>query len=211
MRTHLIRLTGVLALGAVFALSACHMPLEPPPEPPVLAVMPPPEPEPVVIEIDIISMSHSIADALIAELRKNHPNFHPHKPILVTSFVDLAELDTSSELGLLMSDQISTRLTQQGYSVVEAKLRQDLAVRQNEGEFIMSREIERLSQEYQAYAVVVGNYTRGNGILYMNSRIIQLKNKQVLASVSAKAPIGDEARRMLTATGGGLPLPVVNQ
>ena len=164
-----------------------------------------------IIDVDLISMSHAIADALVAELRKNHPSYRRHKPLMVTSFVDLADMESSTELGLLLSDQIASRMTQHGYSVVEAKLRHELSIKPGQGEFILTRDIEKLSNEYRAFAVVAGNYTLGRDILYLTIRIIRVKDKQVLASVNAKIPMGMGTRDMLVDTASSPSLRVVDQ
>lgn len=163
------------------------------------------------VEVDLIRMSHAVADALVSELRKNHPSFHQRKPILVTTFVNRANLDSSSELGVLIADHVASRLTQQGYRVVEPRLRKDMAIRMGQGEFILSREIDKLSADNKAYAVVVGNYTETKSVLDFTSRMIQIKDRQVLASVDAKIPMGTDVRDLLLATGGGTPMTIVNK
>ncbi|MBF0446919.1 MAG: hypothetical protein HQL67_01840 [Magnetococcales bacterium] len=168
-------------------------------------------PEQINVDVDLIRMSHAVADALVAELRKNHPSFHQRKPILVTSFVNRNNLDSSSELGVLISDHVGSRFTQQGYRVVEPRLRNALAIRQQQGEFILSRDIAKLSADNKAYAVVVGNYTETKSVLDFTARLIQIKDRQVLASVDAKIPLGIDVRDLLMATGGGTSMTVVNQ
>lgn len=164
-----------------------------------------------VPEIDLVSVSHAIADSLSAELRKNHPWYHPRKPMLMTTLVTLSDLDTSSELGLLMSDQISSRLTQQGYAIVETKMRSDLAIRNTAGEFILSRDIMKLSQDHKAFAVVVGNYTMASQVIYLTARIIQIQNHQILASVNAKLPLERNTRELLNDNSASPKLKVVSQ
>ncbi|MBF0424421.1 MAG: hypothetical protein HQL66_01180 [Magnetococcales bacterium] len=167
------------------------------PMPPAQQAMPP-----MFQEVDLIDMSHKIADSLVGELRKNHPSFSRQKPILVASFVDRANVDSTSELGLMIADHISSRLTQQGYAVVEPKLREDISIRVAEGEFVLSRDIDKLSAEYRAFAVVVGSYTRSRETLDFTTRMIQVRNKQVLASIDAKMPLGTSSRDLLVETGG---------
>ena len=170
-----------------------------------------PIPRQINVDVDLIRMSHSVADALVAELRKNHPSFHQRKPILVTSFVNRNDLDSSSELGVLVSDHVGSRFTQQGYRVVEPRLRSDLAIRKGQGEFILSRDINKLSADNKAYAVVVGSYTETKSILDFTARLVQIKDRQVLASVDAKIPLGVDVRDLLLSTGSGTSMAVVNQ
>ncbi|MBF0369659.1 MAG: hypothetical protein HQL52_09410 [Magnetococcales bacterium] len=182
---------------------------------PVVVPMPPAETHAqesaAMTEVDLIRMSHALTDALVAELQKNHPSFHRRKPLVVTSFVNRNNLDDSSALGLLISDHVASRFTQQGFSVVEPKLRNDLAIRKEQGEFILSRDIEKLSEENRAYAVVVGNYTEGRDMLDITSKMIQVRTRQVLASIDAKLPLGVQTRDLLVNNGGGPTLTVVDK
>ncbi len=168
-------------------------------------------PQKINVDVDLIRMSHAVADALVAELRKNHPSFHQRKPILITSFVNRSDMDSTSELGVLISDHVSSRFSQQGYRVVEPRLRNDLAIRKGIGEFILSRDIDKLSADNKAYAVVVGNYTQTKSLLDFTARLIQIKDRQVLSSVDAKIPLGAEIEDLLIASGGGVSMSVVKQ
>ncbi len=111
---------------------------------------------------------------------------------------------------MVLADQVATRFTQNRYTVVEARLRQDLAIRPEEGEFMLSRNIDKLSAEYKAYAVIIGKYTKTRDLLYLDTQLVQVNNKQILASINAKMPMGVNARDLLVDTGGSS-LTVVNQ
>lgn len=161
--------------------------------------------------LDLVRVGYSIADALVAELRRGHPDIDPDVPILVTSFVNRTNLDASSELGLLMADHVSSRLTQQGFTVVEPRLRQDLSIRSEEGEFILSRDVARLSQETGAYAVVVGSYTELGDTVSMTTKIVEILDRKTLASVDVKLPADARFPDLLLKTGRGTTLEVVAQ
>ncbi|MBF0285361.1 MAG: hypothetical protein HQL51_12990 [Magnetococcales bacterium] len=153
-----------------------------------------------IMEVDLISMSHSIADALVGELRKNQPSFHRRSPIMVATFVSLGNLESSSELGMVLADQVASRFTQQGYAVVEARLRKQMAIHEGKGEFILSRDIDNIAAEYKASAVLVGNYSRTKDVLYLTAKLVQLKDHQVMASVNAKMPLTGSADELLIQT-----------
>ena len=159
--------------------------------------------------VDLVRVSYSITDALIAELRHGHPAFDQDLPVLVASFVNRSNLDATSELGLLISDHVASRMTQQGYTIIEPKLRQDLSIRKREGEFILSRDVDRIFQENGAYAVVVGSYTEAVNIVDFTAKIVEIKDRKVLASVDAKLPIEHSFRDLLMGTDRGTQLEVV--
>ncbi|MBF0153953.1 MAG: hypothetical protein HQL64_09470 [Magnetococcales bacterium] len=196
-----VTLLPLLLAAGLVGCNQTWMSSAPPPPPPMPMMAQQPMP-PMFQEVDLIDMSHKIADSLVGELRKNHPSFSRQKPILVASFVDRANVDSTSELGLMIADHVSSRLTQQGYAVVEPKLREDLSIRVMEGEFVLSRDIDKLSAEYRAFAVVVGSYTRSRDTLDFTTRMVQVRNKQVLASIDAKMPLGTSSRDLLVETGG---------
>ena len=162
-------------------------------------------------EVDLIDMSHKLTDALVAELLKNHPSYQRNRPILVTNYVTRSNVDSSSEWGLLIADHVASRLTQHGFVVIEPKLRHDLAIRSQEGEFILTRDLDKLPKEYRAYAVVTGTYTKGREAIDFTTRMVQISNQQVLASVDAKLPVGSGVRELLNETGTGSVMPVVDR
>lgn len=204
--------SSLACLFLAASLGGCAVAPPPPPVVPVVPVGPfmsealPPR---IDAEIDLIRMSHAVSDALVAELKKNHPSFHRRKPILVASFVDRNTLDSSSELGLLIADHVSSRFTQQGFRIVEPKLRENLAIRKDKGDFILSRDVDKLAQENKAYAVVVGTYTETRDLLDFTAKLIQIVDRQVLASVDAKIPLGTTTRDLLLNTGGGSSMTIV--
>lgn len=161
--------------------------------------------------VDYVRTSYAIADSLVTELRKGHPNHDPNVPILVVSFVDRKNLDSTSELGLILADHVASRMTQLGYTIIEPKLRLDLSIRKEEGEFLLSRDIEKLSQENGAYAAVVGSYTETLSAVDMTAKLVEVRDRKVLASVDVKMPLGGESRALLLKTGRQTRMEIVAQ
>ncbi|MBF0159932.1 MAG: hypothetical protein HQL58_10470 [Magnetococcales bacterium] len=164
-------------------------------------------------DVDLVDMSHKMADALAVELIKRYPGFlQQNNPVLVASFVTRGDLDSSSELGLLIADHVASRLTQQGFTVLEPKLTREVALRVQQGDFVLSRDADKLPKEYKIYAVVTGTYTQGYGMVDFTTRMIRVQNQQVLASVDARLPIGLVTHDLLRDVGGGgKVMPVVDR
>jgi TolB-like protein len=120
------------------------------------------------------------ADRLAADLGTR---LAPGAAILAASFVDESNLDESSPLGRLVSDRFISRLVQAGYEVKEVRLRGNLALRPGMGEFVLSREAEKLaSTERQAGAVLYGLYTANARRVFLSARVARLDDGGVLAS-----------------------------
>ncbi|MBF0162498.1 MAG: hypothetical protein HQL88_09440 [Magnetococcales bacterium] len=162
-------------------------------------------------EADLILVSYMLADALAAEMHKNHPPLGRYQPVLVATFVNRSNLDSSSELGLLMADHVSSRLTQHEYTVLEPKLRKDFSIRKEHGEFMLSRDIDKLFLEDKAYAAVVGSYTESRSLLDFTVKVVEIKSRHVLASVDLRLPLGEDSRDLLLNLGGGTTMEVLSK
>lgn len=114
---------------------------------------------------NVVDSSCEAIDAMLFRARQGLPR---DSRVLVASFVDADDLTQSSTLGRLLGEMCAARLSQRGYDVINMKVRKDsVAIRPREGEFLLSRDVKELSQNFKAQAVLVGTYTRthvGNNI-----------------------------------------------
>lgn len=128
---------------------------------------------------NILTSSMTVADRLAAELALRQ--ISPSQPILAASFVDIDQLEKSSTLGRVVSEQIATRLAQHGYRVVEIKLRQSsIFVKKDEGEFLLSREVREISTTNDVYAVLVGTYAVTDYSVFLSARLVRAGDSVVL-------------------------------
>lgn len=82
-------------------------------------------------------------------------------PIIVASSQNNDKLSQVCQQGRLISDIVSSRLTQHGLPVTEIRLSQELRINK-EGETILSRELDVLAQEAKAEVVVTSTWTTVN-------------------------------------------------
>ena len=109
--------------------------------------------------------------------------------MLAAAFVDSADVDTTNDLGRLLSQQIASRLSQRGYSVAEIQLRADrLAVRQKAGVFALSQDLAEINADVSAYAVLVGTYSVVNERIYVNARVLRAGDGVALAASDFSLP-----------------------
>ncbi|MFO7800715.1 MAG: FlgO family outer membrane protein [Desulfovermiculus sp.] len=130
---------------------------------------------------NILQGSYTAGDVLAAELEEK--GFDPNGPVLSASFVNNDNLEASSSLGRLLSEQISSRLVQHGINVKEVKLRKStLYVRHQEGEFMLSREIKNLGLDFDAQAALVGTYSVTPLRIFLTTKIVRTLDNTVIAS-----------------------------
>ncbi len=171
-----------LLLGAVFVISACAHP-----------VARDWQAKPI-LDVDLIDSSYEAADRLMENLITD---LDASKTLLVASFVDIDNVERSNTLGRMVSEQISSRISQHGFGVIEIKLREQLSVRPETGELLLSRDYTALRDGNDAQAVVVGSYALGQNKLYVNARIVRLNDNVVIAAHNYSLPIGTNTRSMI--------------
>lgn len=109
-------------------------------------------------------------------------------PIIVSTIVNMNQLSKSSSFGRLVTEQISARFTESKFSVVEMKMRNNLLIQENQGEFLLTRELNNLAQSVNSQAVVVGTYVDNNYDVYVNLKVVQPNTNIVLAASSYAIP-----------------------
>lgn len=120
-------------------------------------------------------------------------------PILVATMVNIDSLTQSSRFGRLVSEQLSTRLTQLGYHVVEMKMRSDVYVREGTGELLLSRDVQKLTKNYNAQLVLVGNYAVTNDYAYLTLKAVTAADNRVVSAVNYLQPVTGNNCGLLTA------------
>ncbi|MFO1060004.1 MAG: FlgO family outer membrane protein [Dongiaceae bacterium] len=144
-------------------------------------------------DADVAAASYAAAERLMAQVGEP---LDARTPILVTTIADAGDLDHSSALGRMIADQLASRLAQLGYSVSESRLRGTLAINPN-GEFVLSRDVRRISGAHTAQVVLAGTYTPGDNEVYVDLRLVRLVDARVLASFDYALPAGPNTRSLL--------------
>lgn len=144
---------------------------------------------------DIVLRSHEAARILVGSLRRAVPQ---DEPVLVASFVNIDNLQESSTFGRIIAEQVAGGLAQQGMKIIEMKLRQEgVFVKEREGEFLLSRELQVISEQHEAAAVLVGTYAVAGNIAFVTARIVQVSDSSVLAAHSYSLPLGYNTQSLL--------------
>ena len=141
-----------------------------------------------------IPANYRAADSLLAQL-KNH--LSQSQPMIVATMVNIDALEKSSTLGRLVSEQVSARFSQAGYSMVEMKFRNNIYIKQDQGELLLTREIKNVAQSHNAQAVIVGTYGESGDMVFINLKVIQPATNVVLAVHDYALPLDSNIRSML--------------
>ena len=153
------------------------------------------EPSPYVADARLIMASHTAVDRLLATIPATR-RLDRQQPIIVASLVNIDDLQ-SSRLGRAISEQLYTRLTMNGYTVVELKLRGNIFVKEGAGELLLSREVKEITRNHQAQAVLVGTYAPSMSSLFVDIKLVGVGDNQVIAAHDYALPIDGDIRALL--------------
>ncbi|WP_299258518.1 FlgO family outer membrane protein [uncultured Kushneria sp.] len=143
----------------------------------------------------LLSRVDIAADRLV---RNAHGRLSPSDTIIATTFVDVDQLGRSSTLGRTLTEAMTSKLVEHGLNVIEVKLRDSLYIEEYAGEMILSRNVQRLGNNYNASAVLLGTYAVARGEVFVNARLVRLADQLVLGASSFRIPMDADVQMLLT-------------
>jgi len=142
----------------------------------------------------VTAANYKAAEYLIKELPRN---MRKQSSFLVTNFVNVDLLIESSTLGRMVSEQISSRLKQLGYTTIDIKFDIATFTKEKSGELSLNREISKISTKHNIPAVVVGTYAIATDRVYLTTRIINVADSTILASYDYNIPMTRDVCKMV--------------
>jgi len=128
----------------------------------------------------LIVANRTAAEEILSQLEKRDISRDAFLLIGTASHSD--DLNRSSMFGRLLSEEVSARMTQGGFRMIELKLQQFAFLKQKEGEFFLTREIQHLAKSHSAEAVIVATYATANKRVYINLKVVEATTNSVLAA-----------------------------
>ncbi len=119
-----------------------------------------------------------ISDRLI---QKIPPDIKRPAVLVVTSFVQLDDFSRTSRFGMLMAEQLLSRLAGRGFLLRETRMK-DIFYQSPGGEFVLSREFSKVAQELDARLVLLGTYLEARDHVLVNTRLVDFQKQAVVAS-----------------------------
>ena len=135
--------------------------------------------------------------------------FNPSRAVLYSTTVDLNDYTNTTNFGRLHAELFSTALVQHWENdLIKMTLRQSTApILPQQGEFLLSREVQDLAVDYNAGAVLISTYSVAPDKVYLNLQLINVDFNTVVAATSYSIPLGPRTIGMLEgveiATGDG--------
>ncbi|MCL2459645.1 MAG: FlgO family outer membrane protein [Desulfobulbus sp.] len=147
-------------------------------------------------DVDLAALGDEVAANLASQpVPPLMPN-QPEQPILVTTLVNNDNLNDTSSFGRTFQNSIAAGFAKRAYSVKEIKLRRDLVVKKDEGEFMLTRNLQEMAGTQRAQAVVVGTYTLANRVLYLSVRLVSPHNQAIIGAYEDKIYLDENSLRL---------------
>ena len=120
--------------------------------------------------------------------------------MIVTTPVNLRDLNESSGLGLQLSEEFAYYFVSSGYRVQEIRKGAGLLFDEVNGEMLLTRDPSYLANtDVDSAVVMVGTYVRTNRSVRVNIRLVHTPSNEVLAMSSGTIPLSSEVRALLMA------------
>ncbi len=119
-------------------------------------------------------------------------------PIVVTTFVDLNNLNQSSVFGRVLAEQLLDELHKAGFTLSEIRKGRDIFMKEALGEMILSRNARDVLAKSSARAVIAGTYVVTTKSVIINARLLDINSPLVLSSSSYSLKMTEELKKLLT-------------
>ncbi|NJB66953.1 hypothetical protein GGQ74_000593 [Desulfobaculum xiamenense] len=113
------------------------------------------------------------------------------------SFVDQDDFDHSSSFGRFIAEQMFNDLTRQGIGVREYRALPAVATRPQDGEFALTRDMERAVPQLASGLVLAGTYYFDKHSVFVNARLFRPSDQMVVRTASVAFPQTPLTRSML--------------
>ncbi|WP_224981324.1 FlgO family outer membrane protein [Geomonas agri] len=121
------------------------------------------------------------------QLERNADRKSLENTFIVTSFVNLDNLNETTSFGRLVAEDVIHELQVRKWKVYEVRLAKDTTVNEH-GEFSLSRDIQKIRALYKIGGVVTGTYSVADNHLVVNARVMDIGTGLVISSGQIHLP-----------------------
>jgi len=104
--------------------------------------------------------------------------------ITITSFVDLKNLQQTSQFGRVLAESLYSEMFIRGFNVSDVRGQDALTINKN-GEFYITRDVSKLQSEVPNTYITIGTYSKIDQNVIINARIIDNKTGKIVSSARA--------------------------
>ena len=148
-------------------------------------------------DVNLVRLGDRVAESLLAQAVPPLLPRQPQQPVLITTLVNNDHLDKTSSFGRSFQNNLAAGFVSRGYAVREVKLRRDLLVREEKGEFMLTRDLQEMAGSQRAQAIVLGTYTLANRVMYLSVRLVDPADQTIRAAFEDRLTLDANSLRLL--------------
>ena len=148
-----------------------------------------------VKDVDLVAVSYQSVATLLKQLSQPIPK---NSLIIVSTLVNVDDLNQTSAFGRIVSDQIASAFNNSGYRIRGMEKPTALFVKEEAGMLHLSDETKETFKQLDASALVVGVFAAGKRTAYVSLRIVDINSKNIISSTDFSVPMGPDAKVLLT-------------
>lgn len=124
-------------------------------------------------------------------------------PVVIGTLSNINTMEKSHSFGRVVSEQISSRMTQRGHQVSELRLRNSVNIKQGHGdiaeagEFMLTRDIESIRGEYKIGRVVTGTYGIAGKEVMVNLKMIDIASGKILGATDYAVDLDSNITKLI--------------
>lgn len=145
------------------------------------------------VKYDMTNVNYKAAEKLLLDAK-----LPLESAVIMATVVNIDDIENSSTLGRLISEQVSARFVQAKMNVIEMKFRENVYIKHNTGELMLTREIGKIAKTHGVNAVVVGTYAVAKSAVYVNVKIINPSTNVAIAAIDYVLPMNKDVEDMIS-------------
>ena len=155
-------------------------------------------------DVDLVKLSYDSVKTLLKQMSKPIPK---GSLIVVSTLVNVDDLNQTSAFGRIVSDQIASAFNNEGYLIKGMEMPTANFVKIEGGMLQLTEETKQTLKANNVSALVLGVFAAGRQTAYVSLRVVDLESKNVISSTDFSVPMGPDARVLLRTrkTGEGIP------
>ena len=148
-------------------------------------------------DVNLVRLGDRVAESLLTQAVPPLLPRQPDQPVLITTLVNNDQLAETSSFGRSFQNNLAAGFVSRGYAVREVKLRRDLLVREEKGEFMLTRDLQEMAGSQRAQAIVLGTYTLANRAMYLSVRLVDPADQTIRAAYEDRLTLDANSLRLL--------------
>ena len=153
-----------------------------------------------VEDVDLVEVSYDSVDTLLDQMSQP---ISKGSLIVVSTLVNVNDLNQTSAFGRIVSDQIASAFNNSGYLIKGMEMPTANFVKVDGGFLHLTEETKKTLKANNVSALVAGVFAAGTETAYVSLRVIDIASMNVISSTDFSVPMGPDARVLLKSRATG--------